>query len=458
MLDQYERMASDISQIPPQNLEAEQSTLGSMMLERTALEDAMAILTSEDFYRPAHQEVFDALAALNRRNEPSDLITLQEELRKRGKLEDIGGTEYLMVLVDSVPTAANLEHYAHIVEKKSILRKLISTGTAIVGMAQHEDSDVREIVEEAERLIFNISQARNTRAVVSIAEAVSDFYGDLESITGNYGIPVSLKPLSDACIGMARSEFTVLGARPMVGKSALALQLLTGAAETGKHKAAIVSCEMSEQQFVIREIAKRSGVSARQMLAGPLHDHHWDKIAVASAETYNLPVEYVDAAGWTTSQIRATCRRLASKGVDIVAVDHMQIVKPDNSKAGRHVQLGQISKDLKDMARTLNIHVLGLCQLNRDIEKRGQNARPTLADLKESGDIEANADNVWLLWREMQKNGPEIEEAEIILAKQRMLESHVVKCGFHGRKFQFVPMTNEYNDAPNRQSQNKETN
>lgn len=448
-----EHVTSAMDKVPPQNLEAEQSVLGSMMLERSALEVGLAMLSAEDFYRPAHQTIFDCLHELRDRDEPADLLTLSEELRKRGKLEDVGSAEYLMSLVDTVPTAANIEHYASIVEEKSLLRKLISAGTRIVSMGHQESDEIQDLLSEAESLILAIGQGRCGRKnFVWMSDIYFETFQKLPRIGEEFGVPIGLKPLADECVKMIGGELTIIGARPMVGKSTLAYQLLEHAARQDV-KTAIISAEMTPEQYALRQMAGMSNVDVRTIIKGGLVDVHYDRLARTAQKLSKFPVAFYDADGLKMSDIRSACRRLYAAGVKLVAIDHMHCVEPTDKRASRNSQLAQISRDCKSIAKELNIPVLALAQLSRDIEKRGKDARPLKSDLKESGDIEANADNIWLLWRPeeaLNNRGMGVTEAEIIIAKGRMLGTSTVKCGFFGRQFKFVPAPTDMQEPNDR--------
>lgn len=434
--------------IPPQSLEAEQSVLGSMMLEPTALEKGLDILQTEDFYRPAHQAIFFALAELARRNEPVDLITVQEELRSTGKLDDSGGTEYLMTLADSVPTAANVEYYARIVERKAILRNLIATGTEIISAAyEEENEDIDLVLAQAEESILKVGQRRCGSRGRFMPDVYQELYYKLDQLPQQYSIPIGMKSLAYHCIGLGRKELIVIGARPRIGKSAFAMQLLQHAAAHG-FPAAIISCEMTEEQFALRELAKHSGVHLKQIFTGNIQDVHVSRIANAVGKLVRYPVYFEQANGWDMRRIASACRRLVSAGVKVIAIDHMQVIEPKNPRAPRREQLGQISRDCKTLAVNLDVPIIALSQLSRRVDDRADSV-PGLADLKESGDIEANADVVMMLWRPLNDENDRTlgqTDAKINIAKARMLPPAMVTCKFEGRRFQFIDVTEDYGD------------
>jgi len=457
--------------IPPQNLEAEQSSLGSMMIERSALEKGMEILRAEDFYRPTHQEIFDCLTALAERDEPCDLITLQEELRKRGKLEDCGGTEYLMALVDSVPTAANLEHYAKIVEQKSILRKLIAAGTEIIGMANNEEEDVVALTDRAERLIFGVAQRRMgeyfqaiTPLVMQTWEWIDKRYHDKGVASG---IPTGFTKLDHMTSGLQPSDFIIIAARPSMGKTALALNMAINAAIDSKQTVALFSIEMSAEQLVQRMMCMRAHANAHRLRSGYFQDEEWDRLAKAANELWNAPIYIDDTTDMTHMAMRAKCRRLkAEQGLGLIVVDYLQLMRSHRNIENRVQEISEIARGLKSLGRELKVPVIALSQLSRAVEKR-EDKRPMLSDLRESGSIEAEADMVMMLYRPEYyvvkdventeavsgKDGSrydyekkENEVTEIIIGKHRNGPTGTVKIGFIRDFASFVNLDEEHQE------------
>jgi len=436
-----------IDRTPPHNIEAEQAVLGSMLLEHSALETGLEMLTPSDFYRPVHQLLFEALQALAGAGKEIDIITLTELLRERGKLKDCGGAEYLMSLVSSVPTAANIEYYASIVAEHSTRRRLIAAGSQVIAAAYRRDADLHECVAEAESAVFAVAQDRVRSGIVPMSDAYRAAYEHLEHADGQIGVPIGLRSLAHISLGMRPRELIVIGARPRVGKTALAWQLLVSAAKAG-YPAAIVSCEMDAEELAMRDIARETGMSIYRMLSGDMDGDQWARIGEAISVCYGLPLYCVDAIGWRMERIASACRRLVRQGVRIIAIDHLQAIEPDDLRQSRAVQVERIVYHCKALARRLNIPILALCQFNRDIERRGRDARPVLADLKESGAVEQYADVIWLLWRSMDETDTRpVSEAEIIVAKQRMLRPGVVRCAFEGRKFRFLDL-DTHHDYP----------
>lgn len=444
-----------MDKVPPQNLEAEQSTLGSMMLDRSALEKGMEILKAEDFYRPAHQEVFDSLLSLAERDEPVDLITLQEELRKRGKLEDVGGTEYLMALVESVPTAAHLEHYAKIVERKSILRKLIAAGTEIIGLAQNEDEEIDSVTDQAERLVFGVAQRRMGEYFRPITPLVNQTWEWIEHRYHNKGessgVPTGFNKLDHMTSGLQPNDFIIIAARPSMGKTALALNLALNAAIDSKETVAIFSVEMSAEQLVQRMVCMLARANAHRLRTGYFQDSEWKQIAEASEKLYGTSLFIDDSTEITHLGMRAKCRRLkAEHGLGLVIVDYLQLLRSHRNIDNRVQEISEIARGLKSLARELHVPVIALSQLSRAVEKR-DDKRPMLSDLRESGSIEAEADLVMMLYRPdyyqikevedteevrgTSASGPTstnvtVSETEILIQKHRNGPTGTVKLGF----------------------------
>jgi len=445
---------SPTERVPPQNIDAEQSTLGSMMLERSALEKGMEILQTEDFYRPAHQLVFDALMSLAERDEPADLITLQEELRRRGKLEECGGVEYLMSLVNSVPTAANVEYYARIVEQKSILRKLITAGTRIISLAYNENEDIDTVTDEAERLVFGVGQRRIGQYFRPITPLVNQTW---EWVEKRYhekgeasGVPTGFHKLDSITSGLQPSDFVVIAARPSMGKTALALNIALHAATKRKETVAIFSIEMSAEQLVQRMICMLAKANAHRLRTGRFEDEEWRKIAEASNDLYGAPIYIDDTTDITHLGMRAKCRRLkAEHGLGLVVVDYLQLMRASGKNLdNRNQEISEIARGLKGLARELKVPVIALSQLSRAVERR-EDKRPMLSDLRESGSIEAEADLVMMLYRKSYYDQKPIAEdedessasyasdgkrdvdvSEIIVAKHRNGPTGTVKLGF----------------------------
>jgi replicative DNA helicase len=462
-------MPSILNRVPPQNIEAEMSTLGSMMIDRTALEKGLEMLRAEDFYRPTHQDVFDALASLSEQDEPVDLITLQEELRKGGKLEDCGGTEYLMALVDSVPTAANIEYYAKIVEQKSILRRLIAAGTEIIGLASTDDGDVDEVTDKCERLVFDVSQRRVGEFFQSINPLVSYTWDWIEKRYKEKGeasgVTTGFTKLDQMTSGLQQGDFVIVAGRPSMGKTALALDMAMNAAIKGRQTVAIFSIEMSAEQLVQRMMCARARANAHRLRTGYFEDEEWARLGNAANTLWDAPIFIDDSTDITHLGMRAKCRRLkAEHGLGLVVVDYLQIMKSHKNIDNRVQEISEMARGLKSLARELKVPVIALSQLSRAVERR-EDKRPMLSDLRESGSIEAEADLVMMIYRPeyyAQKEasdteaisgvGGQAEEhqkpepTEIIIAKHRNGPTGMVKVGFMAKYAAFENLVEDDGD------------
>jgi len=454
-----ERLISPVSLAPPQSIEAEQSTLGSMLLERWALEKGLEMLTSDDFYRPSHQEVFDVLAALRERDEPADIITVQDELKRRNRLDDIGGTEYLMTLAESVPTAANVEYYAKIIERKSILRKLIAVGTEIIGMAGSEDDDIDGLTDRAEQAVFKVGQRRLGRYFSPIVELLEKAWEWAEQRYHDKGetsgVATGFTKIDHMTSGFQPSDLVIIAARPSMGKTAFALDVAVNAATKAGKTVAVFSLEMSAFQLVQRIVCAKARVDAHRLRTGYLQSDEWDRLGQATSDLYQAKIFIDDSTETTPLAMRAKCRRLAAEhGLDMVVIDYLQLIHSGNRRSeNRQQEISEIARNLKGLARELKVPVIALSQLSRGPEKR-DDKRPMLSDLRDSGSIEAEADLVAMLFRAdyydhkeventaavhsgggAQEDGTtQIETTEIIIAKHRNGPTGTVKIGFV-RKF-----------------------
>lgn len=439
-----------LDRIPPQNLEAEQSTLGSMMIDRSALEKGIDILHPEDFYREAHQTIFDALISLGERDEPVDIVTVQEELRTRNRLDAVGGTEYLATLIDSVPTSANLEYYARIVEEKAILRRLIDASTQIMSWSHGPVESVDDVVDQAERLIFQVTQKRMGQYFVPLNilaheayERIEDHYHDKCPVSG---LPTGFEDLDIITSGLQPSDLIVVAARPSMGKTALCLDIARHVAIHQKQTVAVFSLEMSKEQLALRLICSESRVDSHRLRTGYIADNQWPLIAEGANRLYTAPMFIDDSTDISALQMRAKCRRLkAEHGLSLVIVDYLQLMSSHRRVENRTQEISEIARALKSLARELKVPVIALSQLSRAVERR-EDKRPVLSDLRESGSIEAEADLVVFLYREAyykqkaivmdQDGGPEPEQAEadnsaeIMVAKQRNGPTGMIKLAF----------------------------
>jgi len=413
--------------LPPQNLEAEQSILGGILIENEAINRVTEILDADDFYRDAHRKIFDALINLSERDEPADLITLTNELRKIDQLDVIGGASYLTSLIDSVPTAANIEYYAKIVKEKAILRKLIQTSTEIITQSYEDRGDVEVFLDEAERAIFEISEKRVRPSFYSIRDIVKESFKTIERLFQKKelitGVPSGFKELDRMTAGFQPSDLIIIAGRPSMGKTAFCLNVLQYAAIENKIPVAIFSLEMSKEQLVIRMLCSEAHVEGTRLRTGFLHESDWPKLTIAAGNLSEAPIYIDDTAALSVLELRAKARRLKSdRGLGMLVIDYLQLMKGRSRVESRQQEISEISRSLKALAKELNVPVIAVSQLSRKTEERTGN-RPQLSDLRESGAIEQDADLILFIYRDevynRSEDNPNRGKAEIIIGKQR---------------------------------------
>ena len=413
--------------LPPQNVEAEQSVLGGILIENEAVNKVMEILTADDFYRDAHSRIFNALISLSERDEPADLITLTNELRKIDQLDSIGGASYLASLIDSVPTAANIEYYAKIVKEKAILRKLIQTSTEIITQSYQDRGDVEGFLDEAERAIFEISEKRVKPSFYSIRDIVKESFKTLERLFEKKelvtGVPSGFKELDRYTAGFHASDLIIVAGRPSMGKTALCLNLAQYAAIEKRIPVAIFSLEMSKEQLVIRMLCSEAQVEGTRLRTGFLTESDWPKLTLAAGNLSDAPIFIDDSAAISVLELRAKARRLKGEHeLGMLIIDYLQLMKGRAKVESRQQEISEISRSLKALAKELNIPVIAVSQLSRKTEERTGN-RPQLSDLRESGAIEQDADLILFIYRDEVYNraedNPNRGKAEVIIGKQR---------------------------------------
>jgi replicative DNA helicase len=413
--------------LPPQHIEAEQSILGGILIENDTINRVTEILDADDFYRDAHRKIFNALINLSERDEPADLITLTNELRKIDQLDSIGGASYLASLIDSVPTAANIEYYAKIVKEKAILRKLIQTSTEIVTQSYEDRGDVEGFLDEAERAIFEISEKRVRPSFYSIREIVKDSFTTIERLFKKKelvtGVPSGFKELDRMTAGFQPSDLIIIAGRPSMGKTAFCLDVAEYAAIDNKIPVAIFSLEMSKEQLVIRMLCSQAHVEGTRLRTGYLNESDWPKLTIAAGNLSEAPIYIDDTAALSALELRAKARRLkADRGLGMVIVDYLQLMKGRARVESRQQEISEISRSLKALAKELNIPVIAVSQLSRKTEERTGN-RPQLSDLRESGAIEQDADLILFIYRDevynRSEDNPNRGKAEVIIGKQR---------------------------------------
>ncbi|MEW6374977.1 MAG: replicative DNA helicase [Thermodesulfobacteriota bacterium] len=413
--------------LPPQNLEAEQSVLGGILIENEAINKVMEILNADDFYRDAHQKIFTALINLSERDEPADLITLTHELRKIDRLDSVGGASYITSLIDSVPTAANIEYYARIVKEKAILRKLIETSTEIITQSYQDRGDVENFLDEAERAIFQISENRVKPSFYPIKDIVKESFKTIERLFEKKelvtGVPSGFKELDRMTAGFQPSDLIIVAGRPSMGKTALCLNLSQYAAIEKRIPVAIFSLEMSKEQLVIRMLCSEAHVEGTRLRTGFLNESDWPRLTLAAGNLSDAPIYIDDTAALSALELRAKARRLKGEhGLGMIIIDYLQLMKGRTRAESRQQEISEISRSLKALAKELNIPVIAVSQLSRKTEER-RDFRPQLSDLRESGAIEQDADVILFLYRDelynRSEDNPNRGKAEVIIGKQR---------------------------------------
>ena len=411
--------------LPPQSLEAEVSVLGGILLENEALSRVLEVIREGDFYRESHRKIFSAILELFERNEPADLITLSEVLKKRAAFEEVGGIEYLNSLVNSVPTAANISYYAKIVKEKSILRKLINRATEIVSQGYGDAGNVDDFLDRAEHSIFEISEDRVRPSFYPIKEIIKSSFKTIEKLYEKRqlitGVPTGFSRLDELTSGLQPSDLIIVAGRPSMGKTAFALNIAQHAAIEARVPTAVFSLEMAKEQLALRMLCSEAKVDAHRLRGGFLSESDWPKLTRAAGNLSEAPIFIDDTAGLTALEMRAKARRLrAERNLGLIIVDYLQLMRGRADSDTREQEISDISRSLKGLAKELNVPVIALSQLNRRVEERGDK-HPQLADLRESGAIEQDANVIIFLYRDEVYNKSEENrgKAEVIIGKQR---------------------------------------
>ncbi len=414
-----------LGKIPPHSLEAEQSVLGAMLINQEAINIAIEQLNPEDFYKEANKEIFQAIIELYSRNEPVDIITLSEELKKRGTLENVGGVSYLASLSGGVAISSNIKYYCDIVEEKSILRRLIVSCDEIMAKSYEGSEGVNSIIEQAEKNIFDITQGKHRDGFVPIKEVLLESFSKIEEMAAHEGeltgLTTGFIDIDSKLSGMQKSDLILLAARPSMGKTALGINIATNAAVKADASVAIFSLEMSREQLVQRMISSASHVDLQKIISGRLEEEEWLKIINAMAPLSQASIFIDDTAGISLMEMKAKCRRLKiEKGLDLIVIDYLQLMQADSMHENRQQEISAISRGLKALAKEMECPVVALSQLSRAPELRADH-RPILSDLRESGAIEQDADVVLFLYRDEYYNEDTDKKniGEVIIAKHR---------------------------------------
>ncbi|TLP80088.1 replicative DNA helicase [Nesterenkonia sphaerica] len=439
------------SRTPPQDMVAEQSVLGGMMLSKDAIADVVEVVRGGDFYRPAHEMIFEAIIDLYGRGEPADVVTIADQLTKTQQLQRIGGPAYLHNLAQAVPTAANAAFYADIVRERAILRRLVEAGTKIVQLGHTSDGEVDAIVNEAQAEVYNVAENRQTADYARLSEVLAPTIEEIEVNAANdgtlSGIPTGFRDLDELTHGFHGGQLIVIAARPAMGKSVLALDFSRSAAVNHRMTTAFFSLEMSKVELTMRLLSAESQVLFGDLRKGSsLKDQDWEKMARAMDKLEQAPLFIDDAPNLTLMEIRAKCRRLKQReNLKLVVVDYLQLLMSGKRVESRQQEVSEFSRTLKLLAKELDVPIIALSQLNRGSEQR-PDKRPQVSDLRESGAIEQDADMVMLLHRPevYDKETERAGEADIIVAKNRNGPTRDLTVAFQGHFQRFRDMAREF--------------
>lgn len=413
------------NKVVPHNTDAEQSVLGSMFISKKALQKGLEVLNSELFYLDSHSKIFTVMKDLDIKGKPVDITTVSEELNNKNWLKQIGDVEYLTEIIESVPSATNIDEYIKIVENKAVLRKLIDEATNIINNSYNTSNDISEIIEEAEKKIFDVSKSLRTTEFRTIQEVLYKTQADLEKLAAHKGditgIPTGFYELDKITSGFHPHELIIIAARPGMGKTAIALNMVNNIAINSKKSVALFNMEMGAEQLVTRMLASVGQIEANKLKTGNLQHSDWKRINEAISRLSNTKIFIDDTAGITVGEIRSKCRRLAASndGLDIVVIDYLTLIQGSSkSNASRQQEVADISRALKTMAMELDVPVIALSQLSRGIEQR-VDKKPMLSDLRESGAIEQDADIVAFLHCSDEEREKENSLMEFVIRKHR---------------------------------------
>lgn len=447
----------DQSRVPPHSLEAEQAVLGAIFLKQDAFSTAAERLSPADFYRANHQVIFEAMFKLFEKGDPIDLVSVTRMLMDEKKDDVAGGAVYLTKLVESTPTAANIDYYSKIVEEKALLRRLIQTSSDIVTQAFTREDEVGEVLDEAERNILAVSSRKNTQSFKAIKDVLIEVYDNIETLHNAKndvtGIPTGYRDLDRMTSGFQPNDLIIIAARPSMGKTAFALNIAQNVATGTDKNVAIFSLEMGAEQLVQRMLSAEGNIDSQRLRTGKLNEKDWTKLTMAMASLSHAGIYIDDSPGIRVADIRSKCRRLKQEhGLGMIIIDYLQLIQgSENSRENRQQEVSEISRSLKGLARELEVPLIALSQLSRSVEQR-QDKRPMMSDLRESGSIEQDADIVGFLYREdyyetakdeEAGNDPDNQKIEIIISKQRNGPTGTVELAFVRKINKFIDI--EYN-------------
>ena len=434
----------DLGKIPPQDIEAEQAVIGSMLTDQDAVSSAIETLKPEDFYREDNKIIYEAILNIYNRAEPIDIITLKAELSSMGKLDAVGGLEYIAVLPDKVPTTANVDRYIKIVEEKAMLRNLIKTANDILSMGYEPTDEPERVMDLAEKKIFDVMQKKSQKGYTPIKDVLVESFSKLEELYNQKqhvtGVPTGFIDLDKMTAGLHGSEFILIAARPAMGKSAFALNIGAYAATRANIPVAIFSLEMAKDQVANRILCSEALVDSNAVRTGELTDEDLSKLAETSGELSQAQIFIDDTAGISVMEIRAKCRKVKlEKNIGLVIIDYLQLIQGSGKSSSREQEIAEISRSLKILAKEIEVPVIALSQLSRAVEARPDH-RPMLSDLRESGSIEQDADIVMFLYRDdyYNEDSEKKNQAEVIIAKQRAGSTGTVDLAWLGQYTKFA--------------------
>jgi replicative DNA helicase len=425
------------ARIPPHSLEAERAVLGAILLERESLPRALEILSSDDFYKEGHRKIYQAMQALFERSEPADLLTLSEELRRQGTLEEIGGAASLAGIVEEAATAAHLFSYTKIVREKALLRRLIRVATEIITQGYEARDEVETLLDEAEARIFQLSEHRMQGTAIPVRAILKDTFEHIERLYDRKehvtGLATGFEKLDLMTTGLQNSDFIIIAGRPSMGKTAFALNIVKHAGVVLRRHVLVMSLEMSKEQLVQRLLCAEARVNSQSVRTGYLDQRDWTRLTNAAGKLHDAPIYIDDSPALSVLEVRAKARRMkAEHGLDLVVIDYLQLMRGRNAE-NRQQEISEISRSLKALAKELNVPVIALSQLSRAVEARqSKDYRPQLSDLRESGALEQDADVIMFIYRP-ERYGLQTEEgnvAEVIIGKQRNGPTDTVKLVF----------------------------
>ena len=448
-------MASQMERIPPHNLDAEKSVLGAILMDKDVFFDVSEVLTADDFYAQAHKEIYSAMQDLFQRGESVDIITVTENLNRRGTLEAVGGRVYVALLSSEVPTTANAVQYARIIAEKAMLRRLISAAGGMVEEAFGESLSSQQVLDHAEQTILDIAKTRQTGDFTRISEVMSrniDAIHEAEANKGQVpGLPTGFRDLDAKTNGLQKSDLIIIAARPSMGKTAFALNIAQYAAVRKKKRVAIFSLEMSDDSLGMRLLSMEARVDSKKLKTGDLSVEEWESLEAAAQKLSDSDIMIDDTTNMGAMEIRNKCRRMVmSKPLDLIVIDYLQMMSADTRAESRQQEVTQISRYLKQLAREMECPVIVLSQLSRAAEKRQGDSRPMLSDLRESGAIEQDADVVMFLYRPDYYKAPDAQPTntcEVIIAKQRNGETGTVTLTWVPRYTKFADRSFETPEA-----------